>query len=125
MNPIHYPPAALSLFIVVRPEPLGQFTAQAVGLPEVRATAATREEALQQVRATLAEWIASGQLVALPIPPAHALQNFSGWIDPDDPGEKVFLEEMARLKAEDLERTLREYAEEDQRCSGSSSTPTT
>lgn len=125
MNPIIYPPAASSLLIVVRPEPSGQYTAQAVGLPEIQATAATREEALRHVQATLAEWIASGQLVALPIPPAHPLRNFSGWIDPDDPGEKVFLEEMARLKSEDLERTLREYAEEDQQCSGSSSTPTT
>jgi hypothetical protein len=125
MNPSFYPPAASSLLIVVRPEPPGQFTAQAVGLPEIQATAATREEALQHVRTILDEWIASGQLVALPMFLVHPLRNFSGWIDPNDPGEKVFLEELARLKAEDLERTLREYAEEDQQCSGSSSTPTT
>ena len=125
MSPISYPPGtASSLWILVQPEPPGQFTARVVGLPELQATAATREQALQHIRNTLAEWIASGQLVALPMPPAHPLQNFSGWIDPNDPGEKVFLEELARLKAEDLERTLREYAEEDQQCSNSSSTPT-
>ena len=42
--------------------------------------------------------------------------------DPNDPNEKAYLEELARLRQEDLERTLREL---DQECSNSSSTPTT
>ena len=37
-------------WVVIQPEPPGQFTAQVVGLLELRATAATREEALQQVQ---------------------------------------------------------------------------
>ncbi len=126
MNPIsHLAGAASTLWVLVRPEPDGQLTARVIGLPELQATAATREQVLQHLCDTLAEWIASGQLVALPIPPSHPLQGFSGWIDPNDPGEKIFLEELARQKAEDLERTLREYAEEDQQRSGSCSTPTT
>jgi hypothetical protein len=48
--------------------------------------------------------------------------NFHGHLDPNDPAEIEFMEEMARLKREDLERTLREY---DQECPNSSSTPTT
>lgn len=116
---------SLNPWIVVRAEPAGQFTAQLVGLPELSATAASREEAIEQVRARILEWIALGHLVPVDIPKEHPLVRFKGWIDPNDPGEKVYLEELARLKAEDLERTLREYAEEDQRCSGSSSTPTT
>ena len=53
---------------------------------------------------------------------ANPLLNFHGHLDPNDPMEIEFMEEMARLKREDLERTLREY---DQECPNSSSTPTT
>jgi hypothetical protein len=116
---------SLHQWIVVLPAPAGQFTAQLLGLPELSATAANREEAIAQVRARILEWIALGRLVPVDIPKAHPLVRFHGWADPNDPEEKLFLEELARQKAEDLERTLREYAEEDQRCSGSSSTPTT
>jgi HPt (histidine-containing phosphotransfer) domain-containing protein len=116
---------SLHHWIVVRPEPAGQFTAQLLGLPQLHATAASREQAIEQVRARIAEWIAAGQLVPIEVPMGHPLLRFSGWIDPNDPGEQVYLEELARQRAEDLERTLREYAQEDEQCSGSSSTPTT
>lgn len=116
---------SLCQWIIVRPEPAGQFTAQVLGLPELSATAASREEAIAQARGRILEWIALGHLVPVEIPKEHPLVRYHGWKDPNDPEEKLFLEELARLKAEDLERTLREYAEEDQQCSGSSSTPTT
>jgi uracil-DNA glycosylase len=97
-----------------------------LGLPELSATSANREEAIQQVRARILEWIALGQLVPVEIMPRdHPVLRFRGWVDPNDPDEQAYLQELARMKAEDLERTLREYAEEDQRCSSSSSTPTT
>jgi hypothetical protein len=51
----------------------------------------------------------------------NPLLNFHGHLDPNDPAEIEFREELARLKREDLERTLRE----DEECSNSSSTPTT
>ena len=116
---------SLHPWIVVRAEPAGQFTAHLLGLPELAATAVNRDEAIAQVRAWILEWIALGQLVPAEISKEHPLVRFHGWADPNDPEEKLFLEELARMKAEDLERTLREYAEEDQQCSGSSSTPTT
>jgi hypothetical protein len=116
---------SLHHWIVVRPEPAGQFTAQLLGLPELSAIAASRDEAIEQVRARIGEWIAAGQLVPMGMPKEHPLLRFHGWIDPNDPDEQAFLEELARQKAEDLERTLREYAQEDQQCSSSSSTPTT
>jgi hypothetical protein len=112
----------LQHWVVIRPEAADQFTAQVVGLPELRVTAATREEALQQVRALLNEWLASGQLVPVEVPPSNPLLSFHGHLDPKDPVEQEFLEELARLRREDLERTLREY---DQECPSSSSTPTT
>lgn len=116
---------SLCQWAVVRPEPAGQFTAQVLGLPELSVTAASREEAITQIRGRILEAIALGQLVHIEIPKEHPLVRFKGWADPNDPEEKIFLEELARMKAEDLERTLREYTEEDQQCSSSSSTPTT
>jgi hypothetical protein len=95
-----------------------------VGLPEIQATAATREEALSQVRDAAAAWLSSGELIALPIPPRPSLRKPTGWAD-DDVLEMEFLDELARLRREDLERTLREDAENDAGCSSTSSTPTT
>ena len=60
-------------------------------------------------------------LLAGEVPSVNPLMNFHGHLDPNDPAEKEFREELARLKREDLERTLRE----DEECSNSSSTPTT
>lgn len=111
--------------VQVRPEPPGQFTAQLVGLPELRATASSREEAIQQVRMLLSQWLASGQLVTVTVPPENPWLRIAGHIDPNDPAEQEFQEILAQHRREDLERTLREYDEEDQRCSSSSSTPTT
>lgn len=112
-------------WIVVRSEPASQFTAQLLGLPELHATAASRDEAIEQVRTRIDEWLVADRLVAVEVSREHPLLRFFGWIDPNDPGEQVFLEELARQRAADLERTLHEYAEEDQQCPSSSSTPTT
>ena len=46
----------------------GQFEAALVGAPEVRATAATREEALAALEAALARRLDKGELVALEVP---------------------------------------------------------
>jgi hypothetical protein len=108
-------------WVVIQPEPPGQFTAQVVGLMELRATAATREEALQQVRILLREWLASGRLVPIEVAAENPLLRFQGHLDPADPLEQQFMEELARLRREDLEHTLQE---DDQQCSDSSSTPT-
>jgi hypothetical protein len=65
-----------------------------------------------------------GARVEIQVPAGDApnpLLNFHGHRDPNDPSSIEFMEEMARLKREDLERTLRE----DEEWSNSSSTPTT
>jgi hypothetical protein len=107
-------------WVTVRPEPTGQFTAQAVGLPDVRATCATREEALVHVQKILRALLASGHLVAIDVTSENPLLNWVG-ADPNDPDEQAYLEALARDKQADLEQTLREL---DQECSNSSSTPT-
>ena len=109
-------------WVLVRSEAPGQYTARVAGLPEVAATAPTRAEALRRVQELLSALLVSGQLVALEVAPAHpALQAF-GCTDPHDPNEQSYLEELARARQEDLERTLRES---NTSCSSSSSTPTT
>ena len=61
------------------------------------------------------------RLLTCEVPSANPLLNFHGHLDPNDPSSIEFMEELARMKREDLERTLRE----DEECSASSSTPTT
>src|SRR5262249_6333700 len=109
--------------VVVRPEPPGQYTAQVVGIPEVRATAATEEAAIEQARQILAEGLATARWgQGERAPRVKSPGGGHPWHkDPYDPLEQEFLEELARNKREDLERTLQEY---DQECSNSSSTPT-
>src|SRR5438552_3994332 len=116
------PNGTLQQWVVVRPEPPGQFSAELLGLPEVRATAATREEVLQQIDALLNEWINSGRLVSIEVTEPNPLLSFAGRCDPNDPLEQEYMEELARFRREDLERTLRENEQE---CRNSSSTPTT
>lgn len=115
-------PGAQLHWVVVRPEPPGQFTARVAGLPGIAATADSREEALERVHDLLHCLLAGGELVALEVGPANPLLQRFGRIDPNDPHERAYQEELARFRQEDLERTLREC---DQICSNSSSTPTT
>ena len=113
---------AQQLWVIVRPQSAGLYKAEMVGLPEIHATGETREGALQQIRRVLAEWVASGQLVLVEVPPANSLLGFPGHLDPNDPLELAFVEELNRQRREDTEQAL---AENDQRCPNSSSTPTT
>jgi predicted RNase H-like HicB family nuclease len=117
-----YQNGAPQYWVTVRPEPAGQFTAQAVGLPDVYAAAATREEALAKVQETLRGLVASGQLVSIEVQTENPLLKWAGRRDPNDPEEQAFLAILAEQEREDLEQTLREL---DQQCSNSSSTPTT
>ena|ERR1051326_1070946 len=108
--------------VLVRPSAEGQFTAQVVGIPELTAAAANREEAIHAVRLMLESWLASGHLVPIDLPRDASFWAGFGHADPNDPSEQEYLAELARARQEDLERTLREY---DQECSDTSSTPTT
>jgi hypothetical protein len=116
------PNGTVQHWVVGQTESSGQFTAQVVGLPELRATAPTRAEALEQIRAMLTEWLATGHLMSIEVPRPNPLLHFAGHLDPHDPLEQEFVEELARRRREDLDQTLRE---EGQECPNSSSTPTT
>ncbi len=117
-----HPNGTLRQWIVVRPETTGTFAAEAVGLPQASATAATREDAIDRVHEILDGLLASGQLVSIEVQQENPLLQWSGRVDPNDPHEQAYLQALARQRQADMEDTLREL---DQACSDSSSTPTT
>lgn len=94
-------------WIVVRPEPTGQFTAQLLGLPELRASAANRDEAIERLRVHIREWQAAGQLVPVESPGDNPLQKWFGWAK-DDPEYGLFLDEIRRFREEVDQRELSE-----------------
>jgi hypothetical protein len=106
----------MDYLLVVRPEPEGHFTAQVMGLPEIRAVAPTQAQAIQKAKQMLAEWLSKALLVRIHVPtPATAppAMEFPGHADPNDPLEQEFVEELARTRREDLEQTLWAYEQED------------
>jgi hypothetical protein len=111
--------------IIVRPSPPGQFTACVWGIPGVSAVAGTEQEAIDKVKQLLTDWLAQAKWVRVDISAPHYVNpalEFVGKKDPNDPMEQEYLEELARMRKENLEQTLREYQQE---CPGSSATPTT
>jgi hypothetical protein len=115
-------PPNLQHLVVVRPEPPGQFTAEALGLPELRATCATREEAINRVRLQLGHWFVTRQLVQVEVPTVNPLAQYAGWAK-DDPGYEEYLEEIRRYRAE-VDAQFQQEASKPS-CSCTSSTPTT
>jgi hypothetical protein len=118
------PPMALPMqqLVVVRPEPSGQFLAQLVGLPELQACAGTREEAIDQVRQLLSQWLDSGQLAVIDVPQDHLLKQWQEWAQAD-PEYNLYVEEIRRIRQEEDERGRTEKT--DPPCLPSSSTRTT
>jgi hypothetical protein len=96
-NTVHH--ESLCPWIVVRPEPAGQFTAQLLGLPELSATAASREEAIEQVCVRIGEWVAANQLLPVAVPAVNPLMRWFGWAK-DDPEYALFREEIRRYREE-------------------------
>jgi predicted RNase H-like HicB family nuclease len=113
-----------SQLVQLHKDPTGLFTAQVPGVPELSVTAPTREQALEQLRSAVDEWLSSGRLVPLQVPTPTVPLKPPGWATGDSL-EQEFLQELSRMRQADLERTLREYEQEDSACSHSSSTPTT
>src|SRR4051794_8921162 len=80
MQPPKRPTASLlSWPVVVRPDQAGQHTAEAVGIPEIRATATTREEAIEQVRQMMGQWFACGQLAEVEVPREDLRREWEAW----------------------------------------------
>lgn len=113
---------SIQFLIRVDSEAPGRYTVQAVGIPEIQATATTKIKAIEDVQKILNEWLASGRLMSVELTPGSPLLKWIGSVDPNDPNQQVYLDELERMEREDLEQSLKEL---DERCSSSSSTPTT
>src|SRR5262245_10456083 len=77
--------------IRVTREPGGQHRAFVVGVPELHATAPSREEALKQVQGRLEEWLVSGELVAVAVPAVNPVMQWFGRASPQNPDEQAYL----------------------------------
>ncbi len=85
--------------VTFRPDAEGRVTAQVVGLPEVQATAATREQALQGVRQLLRQWLDNGRLTILDGSEENPWRAYAGWAG-NDPEYGQFLDELKRQREE-------------------------
>jgi hypothetical protein len=117
MNPEHVDARdRLYHLVIVRPEPAGQFTAQPLGVPEIRFVADSPEQAVAKVQQALKEWVGSVYWVPVELPPRQSapVHEAAGHAK-NDPDFDAYLEEIRRYRQEVDERE----------CSDSSSTPTT
>src|SRR5260370_36112639 len=86
-------PSPSSCLVQVRSELDGRFTAEILGASDLHATAATREEALEQLRTLLQEQVNLGSLVAIEVPRQNPLMKWFGHAK-DDPDFEGYLEEI-------------------------------
>jgi len=91
--------SSASCLIQVRPEPAGQFTAHVLGATDLHATATTREEAVEQLRALLQEQVNLGLLLAIELPRKNPLMDWFGHAK-DDPTFDEYLEEIRKFREE-------------------------
>jgi len=114
--------SARSCLVQIHPEPGGQFTAQLLGASDLRATAATREEAVEQLCMLVRQQLDSGSLVCMDIPQVNPLMRWFGHAK-DDPHFDDYLDEIRRYREEVDRRDA--HGSDPGECSDISSTPTT
>jgi predicted RNase H-like HicB family nuclease len=88
--------------VIVRAEDVDGYVAQPIGLPELRVTAASEEEAVAAVRQALERWLASAKLVHVSVAMG---QTGNPWLDAfgrsaSDPDFDEYLEELRRIPGE-------------------------
>jgi hypothetical protein len=120
----HSPPAfsPASCLVRVLQEPDGRFTARLLGEPDLAATAATAEEAVEQLRVRLHEEVNWGRLLAIELPRQNPVLQWAGHAK-DDPEFEEYLEEIRKYR-EEVDRREGRYLGPDE-CSDTSLTPTT
>jgi hypothetical protein len=118
------PPAVSPATCLVRvvQEPDGRFTARLVGEPDLSATSATPEEAVEQLRTRLQEEVNWGRLFAIELPQQNPVLQYAGHAK-DDPEFEEYLEEIRKFR-EEMDRREGRFLDSDE-CSDTSSTPTT
>jgi len=92
--------------VIVRAEAVDGYVAQPVGLPELRVTAASEDEAVAGVRQALERWLASAKLVHVSV----AIETTGNpWLDAfgrsaSDPDYEEYLEAVRRARRADKDR---------------------
>jgi hypothetical protein len=124
MISIDIPPrhSPTSYLVEIRPESAGRFTAQLLCAVDLRATAATRDEAVEQLRTLIRERLDSGSLVWVEVPQENPLMRWFGHAK-DDPTFPEYLEEIRRFREEMDHRD--DAGSGPSECSDTSLTPTT
>jgi hypothetical protein len=118
------PPAfnPASCLVRVLEEPDGRFTAHLLGELDLRATAATAAEAVEQLRARLQFEVNAGRLLSIELPRQNpVLERFGS--AKDDPEFEEYLEEIRKFR-EEVDRREGRFLDSDE-CSDTSLTPTT
>jgi hypothetical protein len=77
-----------------------QVVASLAGVPEVKATGATRPEALKSLQGELVERIRSGELDSLNVPPTGGILNIAGKYADDPTLEDICKQAYAERDAE-------------------------
>jgi hypothetical protein len=118
------PPAIdpASCLVRVLQEPDGRFTARVLGEPDLAATSATAEEAVEQLRGRLQEEVNWGRLFAIELPQRNPLMERFGSAK-DDATFDEYLEEIRKFR-EEMDRLEGRDLGPDE-CSNTSLTPTT
>ncbi len=111
-----------SHLVEVRAEPAGLVTAALVGLSDLSATAETREDAVDRLRALIRQRVESGGLVTIEIPHENPLMSRFGWAH-NDPTFDDYVNEIRKFREEVDRRDNRDSGSAE--CSDPSSTPTT
>jgi hypothetical protein len=89
--------------LIVRADSPDHFSAQPLGLPELKTVARTEAEAIEQASRALVQWLASARVVQVSIP----VPNAAGpWLDgfgrsANDPDFDEYLEAMEQARAVD------------------------
>ena len=118
------PPAfnPASCLVRVLDDPDGRFTAHLLGEPDLRATAVTAAEAVEQLRARLQEEVNWGRLLAIELPRQNPLLERFGSAR-DDPTFDQYREEIRKFRAEMDRLEGRDLGPDE--CSNTPLTPTT
>lgn len=117
-----FPPFSTSCLVQIRAESNGLFTARLVGDPEFAATAPTREQAVEHLRAMIHQQLDEGSLMWIDVPRENPVMRWFGHAK-DDPDFEGYVEEIRKFRAE-MDHRERQQTDPGE-CPDISLTPTT
>jgi len=89
---------AMHCTVIVRPEGGNRFVACPLGLPQLQTTAASEQEAVEQVKQKLDQWMNGARIVEVDLPTGNPWLDFAG-SSADDPDWEEYQAEIKRYRA--------------------------